>query len=320
MSSTELFLGAGCFLLAPFLFLLCSACLLTFDDILGLFTQRRLEMPNQTTILAQHGLIKADTATPKDWETIDNIRDKRFSIPLSWEQIQQLLAKHPTIRPYLYLSTGLDGLVLLNTNTGETANAQPLIFENLSDENDSMFSMVEQHISKWDRTTPTKTLIQQGRTDEAKQQIDHATALAPTALMELIYQLVPWKELHDKQYQRMTALNVRKNEEYPSRQFDRHLVKLLQQTKPCIGGEGALEKTFDKPITVYRGEIDKSVHLGLSWTTSLKIAKGFAERFNMSGIIYSTVLKPDEILAAYADDVEHEVLAIVSGDTVSAIL
>lgn len=258
MSSTELFLGAGCFLLAPFLFLLCSACLLTFDDILGLFTQRRLEMPNQKTILAQHGLIKADTATPKDWETIDNIRNKRFSIPLSWEQIQQLLAKHPTIRPYLYLSTGLDGLVLLNTNTGETANTQPLIFENLSDENDSMFSMVEQHISKWDKTTPTKTLIQQGRTDKAKQQIDHATALAPTALMELIYQLVPWKELHDRQYQRKTALNVRKNEEYPSRQFDRHLVKLLQQTKPCIGGEGALEKTFDKPITVYRGEIDRA--------------------------------------------------------------
>ena len=143
-------------------------------------------MPNQTTILAQHGLIKADTATPKDWETIDNIRDKRFSIPLSWEQIQQLLAKHPTIRPYLYLSTGFDGLVLLDTNTGETANTQPLIFENLSDENDSMFGMVEQHISKWDKTTPTKTLIQQGRTDEAKQQIDHATALAPTALMELI--------------------------------------------------------------------------------------------------------------------------------------
>lgn len=60
--------------------------------------------------------------------------------------------------------------------------------------------------------------------------------------------------------------------------------------------------------------------MGLSWTTSLKIAKGFAGRFNMSGTIYSTMLKPDEILAAYADDGEHEVLAIVSGDTVSAIL
>lgn len=81
-----------------------------------------------------------------------------------------------------------------------------------------------------------------------------------------------------------------------------------------------MEKTFDKPITVYRGEIDRSVHMGLSWTTSLKIAKGFAGRFNMSGTIYSTMLKPDEILAAYADDGEHEVLAIVSGDTVSAIL
>lgn len=182
-----------------------------------------------------------------------------------------------------------------------------------------MFSMVEQHISKWDKTTPTKTLIQQGRTDEAKQQIDHATALAPTALMELIYQLVPWKELHDRQYQRMTALNVRKNEEYPSRQFDRHLVKLLQQTKPCIGGEGALEKTFDKPITVYRGEIDKSVHMGLSWTTSLNVAQKFAERFGKEGTIYSTVLKPEEILAAYADDGEQEVLAKVDASRVEVV-
>lgn len=59
--------------------------------------------------------------------------------------------------------------------------------------------------------------------------------------------------------------------------------------------------------------------LGLSWTTSLKIAKGFAERFNMSGTIYSTTLKPDEILAAYADDGEHEVLAIVPETGVETI-
>ena len=59
----------------------------------------------------------------------------------------------------------------------------------------------------------------------------------------------------------------------------------------------------NKPIIVYRGEIDKSVHMGLSWTTSLEIAKKFASR----------------ILAAYADDGEHEVLAIVSGDTVNTV-
>lgn len=182
-----------------------------------------------------------------------------------------------------------------------------------------MFQMVEQYIRRWNETTPTKTLIQQGRTDEAKQQIDHATALAPTALMELVYQLVPWKELNDRQYQRMTALNVRKNEEYPTRQFDRHLVKLLQQTKPCIGGEGALEKTFDKPITVYRGEIDKSVHMGLSWTSSLGVAEKFASRFGKQGSILKTVLEPKQILAAYADDGEHEVLAIVPETVVETI-
>lgn len=276
-------------------------------------------MPNQTTILIQHGLVKAETATQKDWQTIDSLRDKRFSLPLEWERIQQLLNNHPSICPYLYLSTGLDGLVLLNTDTGETASAQPLIFETLSNEDDAMFHMVEQCVCRWDETTPTKTLIRQGRTDEAKQQIEHAMMLAPTALMELVYQLVPWKELVDRQYQRLTALNVRKNEEYPTRQFDRHLVRLLRQTKPCVGDEGSLERTFDKPITVYRGEIDKSVHLGLSWTTSLNVAQGFAERFGKEGTIYSTVLKPEEILAAYADDGEREVLAKVDASRVEVV-
>lgn len=276
-------------------------------------------MPNQTTILIQHGLVKAETATQKDWQTIDSLRDKRFSLPLEWEQIQQILNNHPNIRPYLYLSTGLDGLVLLNTDTGETTSAQPLIFETLSNENDTMFHMVEQYVCRWDETTPTKTLIRQGRTDEAKQQIEHAMMLAPTALMELVYQLVPWKELVDRQYQRLTALNVRKNEEYPTRQFDRHLVRLLRRTKPCVGDEGSLERTFDKPITVYRGEIDKSVHFGLSWTTSLNVAQGFAERFGKEGTVYSTVLKPEEILAAYADDGEQEVLAKVDASRVEVV-
>ena len=273
-------------------------------------------MPSQATILVQRGLVKAETATQKDWQTIDSLRDKRFSLPLEWERIQQILTNHPSIRPYLYLSTGLDGLVLLNTDTGETASTQPLIFEILSNENDTMFQMVEQYVCRWDETTPTKTLIRQGRIDEAKQQIEHATMLAPTALMELVYQLVPWKELADGQYQRLTALNVRKNEEYPTRQFDRHLVRLLRQTKPCVGGEGSLERTFDKPITGYRGEIDQSVHFGLSWTTSLNVAQKFADRFGKEGTIYSTVLKPEEILAAYADDGEQEVLAKVDASRV----
>lgn len=80
-----------------------------------------------------------------------------------------------------------------------------------------------------------------------------------------------------------------------------------------------MEKTFDKPITVYRGEIDKSVHMGLSWTSSLEVAEKFAGRFGRQGTIWKTVLESEKILAAYADDGEHEVLAIVSGDTVNAV-
>lgn len=80
-----------------------------------------------------------------------------------------------------------------------------------------------------------------------------------------------------------------------------------------------MEKTFDKPITVYRGEIDKSVHLGLSWTSSLEVAEKFAGRFGKQGSILKTVLEPKQILAAYADDGEHEVLAIVPETGVETI-
>ncbi|WP_196322016.1 hypothetical protein [Bifidobacterium dentium] len=130
---------------------------------------------------------------------------------------------------------------------------------------------------------------------------------------------MPWEELGDGQFQRQIALTVRKHEEYPSEQFDKNLVELLKQTSPCTEGEEPLEMLVNKPIIVYRGEIDKSVHMGLSWTTSLEIAEKFASRFGKQGSIFKIVLEPKQILAAYADDGEHEVLAIVSGTVVDAV-
>jgi hypothetical protein len=138
-------------------------------------------------------------------------------------------------------------------------------------------------------------------------------------LAELVYNLMPWEELGDGQFQRQIALTVRKHEEYPSEQFDKNLVELLKQTSPCTEGEEPLEMLVNKPIIVYRGEIDKSVHMGLSWTTSLEIAEKFASRFGKQGSIFKIVLEPKQILAAYADDGEHEVLAIVSGTVVDAV-
>lgn len=271
---------------------------------------------NLTHTLAEHGLVKADTAIESDWNTVNNFRS-RFSMPLTWENIQQILNDHPQVRPYLYLSTGMDGLVLLNVDTGETVSAQPLVFASLSeDDSDDMFvNLIEQQVERLENTPSIASLIQQGEINEAKQQIEHATALAPTALAELVYSLMPWEELGDRQFQRRIALTIRKNEEYPSQQFDENLVELLKQTTPCTDGEEPLEMVIKKPITVYRGEIDKSVHMGLSWTSNLEIAKKFASRFGKQGSILKTVLEPKQILAAYADDGEHEVLAIIENGT-----
>lgn len=279
---------------------------------------------NLTHTLTEHGLVKADTATESDWNTVNNLRS-RFSMPLTWENIQQILNDHPQVRPYLYLSTGMDGLVLLNVDTGETVSAQPLVFALLSEDDsdedwlDMSVNLIGQQVERWENTPSIASLIQQGEINEAKQQIERATALAPTALAELVYTLMPWEELRDRQFQRRVALSVRKNEEYPSEQFDENLVGLLKQTIPCTDGEEPLERVVDKPITVYRGEIDKSVHMGLSWTSSLEVAEKFAGRFGRQGTIWKTVLEPEKILAAYADDGEHEVLAIVSGDTVNTV-
>lgn len=275
---------------------------------------------NLTHTLAEHGLVKADTAIESDWNTVNNLRS-RFSMPLTWENIQQILNDHPQVRPYLYLSTGMDGLVLLNVDTGETVSAQPLVFASLSeDDSDGMFvNLIGQQVERLENTPSIASLIQQGEINEAKQQIEHATALAPTALAELVYSLMPWEELGDRQFQRRIVLTVRKNEEYPSQQFDENLVELLKQTTPCTDGEEPLEMVIKKPITVYRGEIDKSVHMGLSWTSSLEVAEKFAGRFGRQDTIWKTVLEPEKILAAYADDGEHEVLAIVSENTVNNV-
>ena len=59
--------------------------------------------------------------------------------------------------------------------------------------------------------------------------------------------------------------------------------------------------------------------MGLSWTSNLEVAEKFAGRFGRQGTIWKTVLEPEKILAAYADDGEHEVLAIVSENTVNNV-
>ena len=276
-------------------------------------------MPSQnlTRTLAEHGLVKADTATESDWNAIDGLRSK-FSQKLTWTDIQRILDDHSQARPYLYLSTGMDGLALLDVGTGETLDAKPLTFGPFAAGDDAtgtlmgMYAdMMERRLERWNDTASIASLIQLGETDDAKRRIRHATAIAPAALVELVYALMPWEELGDAQFQRRIALTVRKYEDYPSGRFDEGLVGLLKRTSPCVEGDEPLEMAIDGPITVYRGEIDGSVHMGLSWTTSLDVAERFAGRFGKRGSVLRTVLEPEGVLAAYADDGESEVLAVV---------
>lgn len=271
-------------------------------------------MAEQGELLRRYGLLKAIDASENDWHTVNGLRDRRFAIPVAWNDVRTILACHPDLRPYLYLSTGFDGLVLLDTETGKTMSAQPLMLDLLSgDDADhpTLAGMVESRVGEWVSDVSTVGLVRQGETGSAKERIATSTAMAPTALKELVYLLAPWGELDDPQFQRKTALEVRKAEEYPTDSFDRHLVGLLKRTAPNTGSDEPMERVFDSPVTVFRGELEGSVHLGLSWTTDSKVAERFANRFDLDGVVYRTVLEPDEVLAAYADDGESEVLASV---------
>ncbi len=58
---------------------------------------------------------------------------------------------------------------------------------------------------------------------------------------------------------------------------------------------------------------------GLSGTSLGTLRGFFLSIYRISLSIWKTVLEPEKILAAYADDGEHEVLAIVSENTVNNV-
>lgn len=66
----------------------------------------------------------------------------------------------------------------------------------------------------------------------------------------------------------------------------------------------------DEIITIYRGEDTKSTPYAeaYSWTTNLKVAEKFANRFSNEGIIYEGKVKQKNILDYIEDKNENEIL------------
>lgn len=69
---------------------------------------------------------------------------------------------------------------------------------------------------------------------------------------------------------------------------------------------------FDNVVTIYRGEGSKSTHYSeaYSWTTQLKTAKFFANRFNSNGAIYQAKVNKKDILDYLEGRGEAEVLVM----------
>lgn len=262
-----------------------------------------------TETLAQHGLAKASRLNETSFHNIQNSRPP-VNLPLTWEQLQTILHEHPWAEPHLYVSTGFDPLVILNTNTGEYLNPQILLYAD-APLLQTQLDAARKHVTAWAEQPTLDDMLDQNDTGTFIDTVDRSIILAPNPLKELVYQFIPWDkaDAHNlADYHRVTALRVRKYEEYPSREYDRMLVSLLRATKPTGYGDPPEEETLTGVITVYRGEIDHSNHLALSWTRLREIAEGFARRFGMHGVVYEAQVPADRILAAYANDTEREVL------------
>lgn len=261
--------------------------------------------------LTSHGLIPVRHLTEQDFDEIQERRPQP-NMPVTWEQLQNLIARNPWLEPHLHLNSGFDPLAILNTNTGEYLDPTMLL---LGDPDNPMTAMqaevVRKHVTEWDKQPSLTTMLDNKDVATFTSTVDRSIILAPNFLKELIYELVPWEQADGMglaPYHRATALRVRKYEEYPTPGFDRQLVELLRSTEPTDYGDPPEEEVLSGNITIYRGEIDKSHHLALSWTRKREIAEGFAQRFGKHGVVYEATIPADRILAAYASDREREVL------------
>ncbi|NFH01592.1 hypothetical protein FC831_15215 [Clostridium botulinum] len=70
-------------------------------------------------------------------------------------------------------------------------------------------------------------------------------------------------------------------------------------------------KQFDDITTIYRGETEESTpyNYAYSWTTDLKTAEWFANRFDSDGVVYKGYVKKEHILDYIEDRKESEILA-----------
>lgn len=86
------------------------------------------------------------------------------------------------------------------------------------------------------------------------------------------------------------------------------IISLLQKYPSSKHRRRRLKELPNKKITLYRGVHSPDNIIGLSWTTSLKVAGYFATRLGGSGAVYKIEVPKDDILDYYMGRDEYEVL------------
>lgn len=113
---------------------------------------------------------------------------------------------------------------------------------------------------------------------------------------------------------RYFVLTARKKLEFPTNDFNKKTVEILNATSPDDAfSENSVEKSIPKntELTLYRGirpERELIDENALSWTDDEDTARIFADRLSAgnSGKMYKVVINSDKLLAVYDDDTESE--------------
>ena len=256
--------------------------------------------------LMSSGLIPATDIDESTFQSIMGLRDRDVNLPLRWEHFDALRKGSPWIARYLYLSTGFEPLVIVNTRIATIIAVGTTLDGRLP----MTDGQVKRTIDSWGEDSHS-LLWMHNHNLAAFEELSWALATSTSnAFKELAYSLIPWNRSKARilAHQRRCALTVRKCEEYPSPRFDASLRNLLRMSQP----DKYMETSPSGPVHLWRGESSKSRRRGMSWTTDRDVALFFARRFSTlsdgSGILRECTVPAAHILASYAEDDEHEVL------------
>lgn len=259
---------------------------------------------DELKMMAEYGLTPAADA---DDDILRMVNDARppFAPSLTGDMLSRIRGMGDGVMRHLFLSTGVSPLVLFDRRSLTIVDATILAL----DRDGSFDHWAESIVGQWDSAPSSLEEDMTGDRDRYISTSTRAITVAPTPFKELVFLLMPFTDDPVLAAQRRRlGLMARKSEEYPTEGFDSVLAGILRSDRTPTD----MEDTVTGPMTLYRGERDRSVHGGMSWTTDRRVAERFATRFatgdDEPGAIYSCMVDPGDILAAYADDGEHEVL------------